>query len=86
MRAVKNAAVYRILHLAGLDHRVNRQQFDLHALAGHLVHTLNIVIGIFKEDAAAPGCLNLEHRRRRGGDIGKRDSGSGAGGRNTRAL
>ena len=50
----------RILHLAGFDHGVNRQQVDLQVLAAHGVHALDIVFGIVKESSAAPRRLNFQ--------------------------
>ncbi len=60
MGRVQNAAMHRILHLAGLDDRVDRQQVDRQGAARHLVDAVHVGLCVFKENTAAPGCLHLQ--------------------------
>ena len=75
MGSIKHAAVNRILHLAGLYHRVHRQQVDFQILGRHRVYTIDVGLGILEENATAPGGLHLDHLRFRARDTGRSKTG-----------
>ena len=60
MCSIQNAAVYRILHLAGFDNRVDGEKVNLQRAAGHGVNTIHVGLSVLQENAAAPGRLHLQ--------------------------
>mmetsp|Transcript_23824 Transcript_23824/g.43009 ORF Transcript_23824/g.43009 Transcript_23824/m.43009 type:complete len:494 (-) Transcript_23824:998-2479(-) len=62
VRRVQNAAVDRVLHLAGFHNGVDRKHFDGQRPARHLVDAGCKGLRVFQKDTAAPGRLHLERR------------------------
>ena len=75
MGSIKHAAVNRILHLAGLDHRVYRQKVDFQILGRHRVYAIDVRLGILKENTTAPCGLHLDYFRFCARDAGRSKTG-----------
>ena len=60
MRGIQNAAVDRVLHLAGLNDGIHWQKFDLERAAAIASHAVDIGLGVFQEDTATPGGLHFQ--------------------------
>jgi hypothetical protein len=62
MGRIQHTAVYGILHLTGLDHRVDGQEVDFQVFAGHGVNPVDVGLGVLQENTATPGSLHLQDR------------------------
>ncbi len=60
MGRIQHAAMHGILHLTGLDHRVDGQQVDLEVFAGPGIDPVDVRFGVLQEDPATPGGLHLQ--------------------------
>ena len=81
--AVEHPGADRVLHAEGADHRAGWKNVELESIAGHLVHTPRVVLGVFVEDVlGGPGALEPPcNLGLRGRDRRKTKSCSGGGAR-----
>ena len=86
MSAIQDATVYGILHLTGFDHGVDRQQVDLKIFTCHGVHAIDVALGVFKENAATPGRLDLESNGSCTSDVRHRNCAGSTGNGNCTAF
>ncbi len=64
MRGIQDAVIDRVHHLESTDNRARRQQVDLDAAGGHLLHTGRVLAGEIHPDIRCrPGRLHLDHHR-----------------------